>query len=248
MKRVKSVGQNTIPLSFSSSDLVNREKEWAPPIQGSEMRKSSSEPLLSSELTIEFEGDGPLGIVWGDRENEAYVVKINSGTVADEEFDLKIGYKLIQIGDYNCSHISYLDIMNLIRLKWQKFGQITLRFYTDTSELESSPEEESEEELGILEECPIYEFLRRHNAERFHNNFKGLGALTLEDLEYIEYQDLINMKMNSESRKSITKELGLGKTNVYFSPYLSEEELKKEKSKYDKKSSNFIEIHHQSNH
>ena len=247
MQRVKSVGRNTIPLSFSSSDLVTREKEWAPPIQGSEMRKSSSEPLLSSELTIEFEGDGPLGIVWGNMENDAYVVKINSGTVADEEFDLKIGYKLIQIGDYNCSHISYSDIMNLIRLKWQKFGQITLTFYTDTSELESSSEEESEEEFGILEECPIYEFLRRHNAESFYNNFKELGTSCLEDLEFIEYQDLINMKMNSESRKSITKELGLRKANVYFSPYLSEEELKKEKSKYDKMSSNFIEIHHQGN-
>lgn len=246
MKRVKSVGQNMIPLSFSSSDLVAREKEWAPPIQGSEMRKSSSEPLLSSELTIEFEGDGPLGIVWGNRENDAYVVKINSGTVADEEFDLKIGYKLIQIGDYNCSHISYSDIMNLIRLKWQKFSQITLTFYTDTSELESSSEE-SEEELGILEECPIYEFLRRHNAESFYNNFKELGASCLEDLEFIEYQDLINMKMNTEIRKSISEELNLGKSNVYFSPYLSKTEIEKEKSKYDKMRSNFIEIHPHSN-
>jgi len=243
MKRVKPLGKNTIPFSFSSSDLVAREKEWAPPIQGSEMRKSSSEPLLSSELTIEFEGDGPLGIVWGNRENDAYVVKINSGTVADEEFDLKIGYKLIQIGDYNCSHISYSDIMNLIRLKWQKFSQITLTFYTDTSEIGSSSEEESEEELGILEECSIYEFLRRHNAESFYNNFKELGASCLEDLEFIEYQDLVNMKMGPQSRKSISKELNLGKSNVYFSPYLSENELEKEKSKYDKRNSNFIEIH-----
>lgn len=244
MKRVKSLANDMIPLSFSSSNLEAMEKEWAPMIEKSEMRKSASEPLLSSEVTIEFEGDGPLGVVWGNRENDAYVVKINKGTVAAEEIDLEIGYKLIQIGDYNCSHISYSDIMNLIRLKWQKFGQITLTFYTETGHLESSEsEEESDEEKEILQGCPIYEFLRRHIAESFYENFKELGASRLEDLEFIEYQDLINMKMGTQSRNSICGELGLRKVNVYFSPCLSEHELEKEKTKYDKSNSNFIEIH-----
>lgn len=249
MKRVKSVANDMIPLSFSSSNLENMEKEWAPIVQAPEMRKSSSEPLLSREITIEFEGDGPLGIVWGNRKNDAYVVKITNGTVASEEFDLKIGYKLTQIGEYNCSHISYSDIMNLIRLKWRKFSQITLTFYTDTSDLYSSEEEESsEEEQEIFKECPIYEFLRRHNAESFYENFKKLGASCLEDLEFIEYQDLVNMMMDTQSRKSISDELGLRKANVYFSPHLSKDELEKEKSKYDKISSNFIEIHRPGNH
>lgn len=246
MKRVKSATNRMVPLSFSSSNLEDMEKEWAPVVQAPDMRKSSSEPLLSPEITIEFEGDGPLGIVWGNKENDAYVVKITNGTVASEEFDLKIGYKLLQIGDYNCSHISYSDIMNLIRLKWQKFSHITMTFYTDTSELDSSEEEESEEESEeeqeILKECPIYEFLRRHNAESFYENFKQLGASCLEDLEFIEYQDLINMKMGTQLRNSISEELGLRKANVYFSPHLSKDELEEEKSKYDKRSSNFIEI------
>lgn len=219
MKRVKSVANDMIPLSFSSSNLETMEKEWSPMIQESEMRKSSSEPVLSPELTIEFEGDGPLGIVWGNKENDAYVVKITNGTVASEEFDLKIGYKLLQIGDYNCSHISYSDIMNLIRLKWQKFSHITLTFYTDVSDLDSyeseeESEAESEEEQEILKECPIYEFLRRHNAESFYENFKHLGASCLEDLEFIEYQDLVNMKMGTISRKSISEELCLNKADV----------------------------------
>lgn len=249
MKRVKSVGQGMIPLSFSSSNIEKMEKEWAPILHSSDMRKSSSEPLFSPEITIEFEGDGPLGIVWGNKENDAYVVRINNGTVASEEFDLKIGYKLTQIGEYNCSHISYSDIMNLIRLKWQKFSQITLTFYTDTSDLDlSESEEETEEEQEILEECPIYEFLRRHNAESFYENFKQLGASCLEDLEFIEYQDLINMKMGTHSRNSIGEELGLRKANVYFSPHLSKDELEKEKSKYDKRYINFIEIRLPGNH
>lgn len=250
MKRVKSVANDMIPLSFSSSNLEEMEKEWAPMAHSSDMRKSSSEPLLSSEVTIEFEGDGPLGIVWGNSENDAYVVGITDGTVADEEIDLGIGYKLMQVGDYNCSHISYSDIMNLIRLKWQKFSQITLTFYTDTSDLDfadsdDSSDEGQDEDQGLLEECPIYEFLRRHNVESFYGNFKELGALHLEDLEYIEYQDLVNMGMGTRSRQSISDELGLRKANVYFSPHLSKGEIEKEKSKYDKRSSNFIEIHHQ---
>jgi hypothetical protein len=242
MKRVKSVANDMMPLSFSSSNLEDMEKEWAPMVQASDMRKSSSEPLLSPEVTIEFEGDGPLGVVWGNKENDAYVVRINKGTVAAEEIDLGIGYKLMQVGDYNCSHISYSDIMNLIRLKWQKFSKITLTFYTDISDLYSSESGESEESEES-EECPIYEFLRRHNAESFYGNFRGLGALRLEDLEFIEYQDLINMKMCTQSRKSISDELRLGETNVYFSPHLSKGELETEKSKYDKSNSNFIEIH-----
>jgi len=248
MKRVKSVANDMMPLSFSSSNLEEMEKEWAPMAHSSDMRKSSSEPLLLPEITIEFEGDGPLGIVWGNRENDAYVVGITDGTVADEEIDLGIGYKLLQIGDYNCSHISYSDIMNLIRLKWQKFSQITLTFYTDTSDLDSSSEESSEEEQEILKECPIYEFLRRHNAESFYENFKQLGASHLEDLEFIEYQDLVNMGMGTRSRQSISEELGLRKANVYFSPHLCKDELEKEKSKYDKRSSNFIEIRLPGNH
>jgi hypothetical protein len=251
MKRVKSVANDMIPLSFSSSNLEDMEKEWAPTAQTSDMRKSSSEPLLSSEVTIEFEGDGPLGIVWGNRGNDAYVVGITDSTVSAEEIDLKIGYKLIQIGDYNCSHISYSDIMNLIRLKWQKFSQITLTFYTDTSDLDFADSDDSNEEQdeeqdegrGLLEECLIYKFLRRHNAESFYDSFKLLGALRLEDLEYIQYQDLVNMRMGAHSRKSISGELGLTKANVYFSPHLSKGELETEKSKYDKSNSNFIEIH-----
>lgn len=244
MKRVKSVANDMIPLSFSSSNLEDMEKEWAPPVHTSDMRKSSSEPQLSPEVTIEFEGDGPLGIVWSNKENDAYVVGITDGTVAGEEIDLRIGYKLVQIGDYNCSHISYSDIMNLIRLKWCKFSKITLTFYTDTSESDlSDSDDSSNEEQGILEECLIYKFLRRHNAEIFYENFRQLGSSSLEDLEFIEYQDLVNMEMGTHSRQSISDELGLRKANVYFSPHLSKDELEKEKSKYDKRSSNFIEIH-----
>ena len=233
MKRIRRMSKKIIPLSFSETELS--QLEGPKPI-----KKSTSEPflLLNSEIEIEFEGDGPLGIVWTNIENEAYVKQINSGTVAGEEYDLRAGYKLLEIGDYNCIHISYSDIMNLIRLKWQKFGRIKMKFEIN----ELPPEEEKRVEI----DCPIYIFLKKHNAQEFYKEFITLGAKDLSDLKLLEYQDLINMKMNTEKRKRIYGELKpqKPKINVYFSPYLSKEELEREKKKFNKKDCNFIEIHH----
>ena len=78
-------------------------------------------------------------------------------------------------------------------------------------------------------------FLKKYNIQEFYKDFITLGAKEIKDLEFIEYQDLINMKMNTEKRKIIYEEIkkmsiqdnpwGPKKINVYFSPYLSEEEL-----------------------
>ena len=233
MKRVRRMSKKIIPLSFSETELSQLKESKS-------ITKSKSEPflLLDTEIEIEFEGDGPLGIVWTNIENEAYVKQINLGTVAGEEYDLKVGYKLLKIEDYNCIHISYSDIMNLIRLKWQKFGRIKMKF--EINELPPKKEEQ------VKIDCPIYIFLKKHNAEEFYKDFITLGAKDLSDLEFIEYQDLINMKMNTEKRKRIYKEIkqNESKINVYFNPYLSEEQIMKEKQKYNGKDCNFIEIRH----
>lgn len=230
MKRVRM--EDKIPFSFSDTELSQLEKPKS-------MKKSKSEPFLTldPEIEIDFEGDGPLGIIWTNIENEAYIKEIKEGTVANEEYDLRVGYKLLEIEDYNCIHISYSDIINLIRLKWQKFGKIKMKF--EINEL-------SFEEEQIKIDCPIYIFLKKHNAEEFYKDFIKLGAKDLSDLEFIEYQDLINMKMNTEKRKRIYKEIkpNESKINVYFSPCLSEEQIMKEKQKYNGKDCNFIEIRH----
>lgn len=254
MKRIRRMSRNMIPLSFSGNELSTLDEETKYPETFS-MKKSASEPLLQldPDITIEFEGDGPLGIVWVDNENDAYVEKIKLGTVASEEINLKVGLRLIQIGDYNCAHISYSDIMNLIRLKWQKFRQIKLTFSTDSLYTSSSGTDDDSDndsdEIAENTNCPIYAFLEKHSAESFYDDFKELGARKYDDLEYIEYQDLINMKMGTKSRESMSKELNLQmkKLNVYFSPHLTEKELQLEKSKYKKHRCNFIEIHHSKN-
>ena len=92
MKRVRRMSKKIIPLSFSETELSQLKESKS-------ITKSKSEPflLLDTEIEIEFEGDGPLGIVWTNIENEAYVKQINLGTVAGEEYDLKVGYKLLKI-------------------------------------------------------------------------------------------------------------------------------------------------------
>ena len=256
MKRIRRMSRNMIPLSFSGNELSTLDEDETDSVPCLSMKKSASEPLLQldPDITIEFEGDGPLGIVWVNNENDAYVGKIADRTVASEEINLKVGLKLILVGDYNCTHISYSDTMNLIRLKWQKFSHIKLTFSTDSLYTSSGSDSDSEEEIEIYKtsedkDCHIYSFLLRHGAESFHKDFKELGARQYDDLEYIEYQDLVNMKMDTKSRQSISEELQLQvrKVNVYFSPHLSPEELKKEKSKYNTQGSNFIEIHPQGN-
>lgn len=241
MKRVRRLSQNMFPISLSGSQLSDKDISTEKP-----MRKSKSEPLLSLDyVTIDFEGDGPLGIVWTNIENNAYVKEIRIGTVASEEYELDVGYKLLQIGDYNCSHLSYSDIMNLIRLRWQKFSRIILKF--EVTKFSDEDKEVEQEEgippiIDIKEGCPIYAFLKRHNAEEYYQNFIELGANDEDDLRFIEYQDLINMKMDTVRRKSINEELKLQKINVYFSPYMTKEEIMLEKAKYSPRECNFIEI------
>ena len=134
MKRIRRMSRNMIPLSFSGNELSTLDEDETDSAPCLSMKKSASEPLLQldPDITIEFEGDGPLGIVWVNNENDAYVGEIADRTVASEEINLKVGLKLILVGDYNCTHISYSDTMNLIRLKWQKFSHIKLTFSTDS--------------------------------------------------------------------------------------------------------------------
>ena len=239
MKRVRRMSKNFIPLSFSEPDLPQLEVIDKP------IQKSTSEPLLldmDPNIVIEFEGDGPLGIIFENIENDPFVKSIKTKTVASEEYKLKVGLKLIKIDNYDLSHTNYGDIMNLIRLKWIKFNKIELTLEELESESESESEsEESEERYN--ENCPIYLFLQNHNCLEYYEKFISLGAKTLEDLNFIEYQDLVNMKMSTKERNKIYSAINF-KINVYFSPYLTPEQLKIEKNNYDSKKCNFIEIHH----
>ena len=176
------------------------------------MKGSASEPLLTSlideiipdnEIPIHFEGDGPLGILFSKENEDAIVSGITAGTTASEEIKLIKGLKLLKIEGYHCLHISYKDIMEIIFVRWTKYSRISLTF-----EINAPP---------IQIKCEIYEYLVKNTCEKYYADFIDLGVKDIEDLNFIELQDLINMKMNTRERNIIKKSLN---NKMYSRPYM----------------------------
>ena len=154
-------------------------------------------------VTIDFEGDGPLGIYFINDDNNAVVNGIKMMTVADEYYNLEVGYIIYKINDIDCSNFRYKETLDLIGLTWNKFNKICIEFI------------KPELKIGIDENCPVYIFLKENKSEEYYQEFVDLGAVCLEDLEYIEYQDLINMNMKLENRRILHKVLKLNEKQKF---------------------------------
>ena len=200
MKRVRRMSKNihksnSCPEKLDNITSSNQVKNSFSESQLNELLEEVCIP--GNQIEIIFEGDGPLGILFIERDNEAFVCGINSGTVAAEEIDLTIGLKIIKVEEYNCDYISYKDIMDLVFLRWNKYSKLKLRF------------EKIVESLNLNTKCPVYQLLETLNCEEYYDCFLELGAKTLEDMDYIEYQDLINMKMPTVQRRNFNKVIHL---------------------------------------
>tara|TARA_Y100001958_G_C21246135_1_gene576356 strand:- start:3410 stop:3943 length:534 start_codon:yes stop_codon:yes gene_type:complete len=147
------------------------------------MRKSASEGDLSqNDFYFEefFEGDGPLGIVFGQNEDDSlYIQKIIPNTVASETYGIQIGMKLVEVSDLEIDSMSANRIERYITKEWSQNNRIYMKFkkkiYTE-----------------------IVSFLNRSDLFHYYDKFVELGAYSLQDLEYIEKEDLIKMNMNTE--------------------------------------------------
>jgi len=205
MKRVRrmSLSLSEIKRSNSHGNLLEK-----PTPECETMKKSSSESKLyksqismmspisefPDKIRIDFEGDGPLGILFVNKGDKVLVSGISEDTVASEYIELEKNMIVTRIGDYNCEFFPYKDILDLIILRWRKFSKISIEFKIPSKIVEP---------ILINEGCPIYNFLETHNCSLYYNCFIQLGVKTLEDLPFVEYQDLINMKMPSKPRRSI---------------------------------------------
>ena len=200
MKRVRRMSENIHKSNSCPEKLDNI-------ISSNPVKNSFSESHLNelieevcipgNQIEIIFEGDGPLGILFNEKDNEAFVCGVNSGTVAAEEIDLTIGLKIIKVEEYNCEFLPYRDIMDLVLLRWNKYSKIKLRF------------EKIVESLNLNTKCPVYQLLETVNCEDYYDCFLELGVKTFEDMDYIEYQDLINMKMPTVKRRNFNKVIHL---------------------------------------
>ena len=131
-------------------------------------------------VEIEFEGDGPLGIRFIKKDGKAIVSRIDKDTVASEYY-VEENMEVVGIEQYDCKFISYKDIMDLISSRWKIHSKIKIQF------------EKLPEDFNLDSNCPIFNFLKENDSEKYYTKFKNLGANTISDFEFIEYSDLQNM-------------------------------------------------------
>jgi len=127
-----------------------------------------------------FEGDGPLGITFiEDSSNKPIVKSIIPNTVASETYGLYQSMILIEIDGKDITDKSYGNIMKSIHKKWLQNNRIYLKF-----------------QKPVYKE--VYTILLTNNLLKYYDQFVELGASSVEDFEYVEYNDLIKMGMNSD--------------------------------------------------
>lgn len=138
-----------------------------------------SSPSLDSFLTntktniIEFEGDGELGIIFQNIDNDIIVYNIKKDTVANEYYELELDMKLIKVNSFLVENFSYIETIKLIDTIWYKNNKIELEL--------------------IQMKNKVFKFLEDNNLSEYYYIFKELGAKTIDDFKYIEYGDLMNI-------------------------------------------------------
>jgi len=201
MKRVTSFGKKSIVQSSSDDQLyrgTRRQSVYSVPATRErkdigEIKTSAGKPILRRKM-IEFEGDGPLGIVFTTTSDKLLSIKsIMKGSVASEYYELEIGMNVIQINDISCRGLGYVKTMECLGELWRNNSSVTLHFeYENTNDLINDPIH-----------SPVYQLLESIDCEEFYGDFDELGAKTTEDLKFIENDDLVKMNMPLLKRRGV---------------------------------------------
>jgi len=124
-----------------------------------------------------FEGDGPLGIVFAeDNKKNIFIKNILEKTVASETYGLYKSMILIDIDNKDITGKSLISIEKIIQNKWTQNNRIYLKF-----------------KKPVYQE--VYTQLLDNNLSKYYDQFVELGASSLIDFEFVEYNDLIKMNM-----------------------------------------------------
>ena len=183
---------------------------------------SDGKPILRRKI-IEFEGDGPLGIIFKDKDKLMCVKSIMKGSTASEYSELNEGMIVSQINDVNCSKLGYFKSMECLGKLWREKSCVTLHFkYEDVNDIINTPVS-----------SPIYKFLEGADCEEFYDCFVELGATELDDLQFIEYNDLVKMNIPLLKIRKIQALLprdsnDKSQLNIYFNPSLTEKDKAEE--------------------
>ena len=158
------------------------------------LRKSSSLSDVSENSFIyeeEFEGDGRLGIKFGEVNGKVVVKSIDPGTVAAESYDLKTQMIVTHVNGISMDGKRYSYVRNVINSICDRESTVHLKF-----------------KKQIFEE--LSKVLNENDLLRYYDDFVELGAQSRSDLEFVEVSDLEKMRMNSrdiENFKRIIPEI-----------------------------------------
>lgn len=158
------------------------------------LRKSSSLSDVSENSFIyeeEFEGDGRLGINFGEVNRKVVVKSIDPGTVADESYYLKTQMIVTHVNEISMEGKCYSYVRNIVNSIWDRESTVHLKF-----------------KKQIFEE--LSKVLNENDLLRYYDDFVELGAQSRSDLEFVEVGDLEKMRMNSreiENFKRIIPEI-----------------------------------------
>ena len=151
-------------------------------------------------IEISFEGDGILGIEWGNESGRLIVKDILPKTVADEYYELKKGLIVIKINDQNYEELSYIKKISLIMNLWRESNEIKLLF----------------EENKPSEYLEIRQFLEENGFSKYYDQFIELGAKKKEDFEFIVKEDLYVMGMTLDEAERLYKKIKMKNHSEVF--------------------------------
>jgi hypothetical protein len=133
-----------------------------------------------------FEGDGPLGICFMEKDEGIIVERIVDGTVASETFGLSIGMILTNVNHEKVEGIPFNKVMKKLARSWFRTSTVFLEFKKNVN-------------------TEIWNLLDSINYLEYYEKFIELGAKEKKDFEFVEYDDLIRMGIVEEKIKDFTE-------------------------------------------
>jgi len=151
-------------------------------------------------IEIFFEGDGILGIEWGNEDGSLVVKDILPRTVANEYYELKKGLVVLKINDVDYNELSYIKKISMIMNLWRMNSEIKIMF----KEIKKENYQE------------VYDFLEENGFIKYYNHFIELGAKKIEDFEFIEKEDLYKMGLTLDKADKLYKKIKMRSNSEVF--------------------------------
>lgn len=175
-------------------------------------KKSNSTPEFIETNIYKIRGDGELGIQLLNKGNKAVLVNIIEGSVSYKKLPINLinRYYIHRVNDFEFT--TFHSTLKFINLLWGRDNEIVLEFkeYLDSNKTE------------------LDKFYKKYNLDEYMESFYELGVRTIDDMKFLELQDLKNMNIPSEIIVNICKHIGI---KIHNSIYLTKSMSTKEKQK-----------------